>query len=206
MRNNKSVANAARPIYELLKSQLEAAHPNRFVAIEPSSGEYFISDTLSDAIGQSRKKYPDRLVHTFRIGHTATVHFGMQTAMKGIVDDSGRAILPIQIFCGKHPLGVEVDTWIDTGFTGDLVLPESVVEELELEVTGSIDGILADGSQIELATHHCQLSWFGRIRDLEVIANTGQMPLLGVGLLLAKELRVDYVNLELSLDLVANRK
>ncbi len=58
--------------------------------------------------------------------------------MKGIVDDSGRAILPIQILCPKHPSGVQVDAWIDTGFTGDLVLPESLVEDLELEVTGPV--------------------------------------------------------------------
>ena len=80
--------------------------------------------------------------------------------MKGIVDDSGRAILPILILCDKHPSGVQVDVWIDTGFTGDLVLPESVIEDLELEISGSIDGLLADGSQVELSTYHCQLSWF----------------------------------------------
>ncbi len=119
--------------------------------------------------------------------------------MKGIVDDSGRAILPIQILCPKHPDGTIVDAWIDTGFTGDLVLPSSVIEDLQLEVTGSIDGVLADGSQVELSTYHCQLNWFGRVRDLEVIANLGQTPLLGVGLLLAKELRIDYTNLELTL-------
>lgn len=120
--------------------------------------------------------------------------------MKGIVDDSGRAILPIQILCPKHPDGTIVDVWIDTGFTGDLVLPGSIIEDLQLEVTGSIDGVLADGSQVELSTYHCQLNWFGRVRDLEVIANAGQTPLLGVGLLLAKELRIDYTNLELTLE------
>ena len=74
--------------------------------------------------------------------------------MKGIVDDAGRAILPVEILCTKHPTGVQVDVWIDTGFTGDLVLPKSLVEDLELEVTGSIDGVLADGSQVELSTYH----------------------------------------------------
>lgn len=125
--------------------------------------------------------------------------------MKGVVDDSGRAILTIQIFCPKHPGGVKVHVWVDTGFTGDMVLPESLIEVLELEVTGSIDGILADGSQVELSTYHCQLDWFGRNRDLEVIANSGQTPLLGVGLLLAKELNIDYTNLELTLELKPKR-
>jgi predicted aspartyl protease len=65
--------------------------------------------------------------------------------------------------------------------------------------------ILADGSQVELSTYHCQLNWFGRVRDLEVIANSGQTPLLGVGLLLAKELCINYTNLELTLELKAKR-
>ena len=73
------MAAAARPIFESLKSQLEAEQLNRFVAIEPISGEFFVADTMSEAIGQSRERYPDRLVHTFRIGHPAAVHFGMQT-------------------------------------------------------------------------------------------------------------------------------
>jgi hypothetical protein len=75
----QSVAAAARPIFESLKKQLEAEHLNRFVAIEPISGEYFVAETMSEAIGHSRERYPDRLVHTFRIGHAAAVHFGMQT-------------------------------------------------------------------------------------------------------------------------------
>ena len=108
---------------------------------------------------------------------------------------------PSRFYAPKEPTGVQVNVWIDTGFTGDLVLPDSLIEDLELEVTGSIDGVLADGSQVELSTYHCQLKWFGRIRDLEVIANSGQTPLLGVGLLLAKELRIDYTNLELTLEL-----
>lgn len=119
--------------------------------------------------------------------------------MKRIVDDSGRAILPIEILCPKYPTGVQIDTWIDTRFTGDLVLPQIVIDDLQLEITGSIDGVLADGSGVALSTYHCELEWFGKLRASEVIANSGQTPLLGVGLLLAKELRVDYSNLELTL-------
>ena len=79
MNKQHSAAVTARPIFESLKSQLEGEHLNRFVAIEPISGEYFVADTISEAIGQSRERYPNRLVHTFRIGHAAAVHFGMQT-------------------------------------------------------------------------------------------------------------------------------
>ncbi|MEI8018841.1 MAG: hypothetical protein WCH39_11630 [Schlesneria sp.] len=120
--------------------------------------------------------------------------------MKGYVDQSGRAILSVLLVTEAQPSGVPIEVWIDTGFTGDLVLPETLVRQLGLPVSGSIDGILADGSQTELNTYHCQLRWFGRDRNLEVIANDGEVPLLGVGLLLGRELRIDYTNLMVSLE------
>jgi clan AA aspartic protease len=88
---------------------------------------------------------------------------------------------------------------VDTGFTGDLVLPQSIIDRLELELSGSVDAILADGSQIELNTFSCSIEWFGRAKSLEIIANDGEYPLLGVGLLLGLELRIDYGNLKLRL-------
>jgi clan AA aspartic protease len=119
--------------------------------------------------------------------------------MKGIVDQAGRAILEIQLRSySSHPFRT-ITVWIDTGFTGDLVLPQKTIDELGLNPSGTVDGILADGSQTVLTTYHCEIDWFGRIRNLEVIANSGTTPLLGVGLLLAKELIVDYTNLLLTL-------
>ena len=119
--------------------------------------------------------------------------------MKGIVDQAGRAILEIQLRSNSsHPFRT-ISVWIDTGFTGDLVLPQKTIDELGLNPSGTVDGVLADGSQTILTMYHCEIDWFGRMRSLEVIANSGTTPLLGVGLLLAKELIVDYTNLLLTL-------
>jgi hypothetical protein len=60
------------------RQQLEASHPNEFVAIEPQSGDYFLGRTLSEAIQRARRRYPDRRPHALRIGHAAAVHFGAQ--------------------------------------------------------------------------------------------------------------------------------
>ena len=77
--NSENVAAAARRIYEeQLRASLEALHMNEYVAIEPISGEYFLGRTLSEAIGASRKKYSDRLAHAMRVGHKATIYFGLQ--------------------------------------------------------------------------------------------------------------------------------
>jgi clan AA aspartic protease len=120
--------------------------------------------------------------------------------MKGIVDSGGRSLLTVTLQPIEQSAETQFDVWIDTGFTGDLVMPQSAIDTLGLPRSGSIDAILADGSQTELNTYSCVIERFGNERNLEVIANEGEYPLLGVGLLRGLELRVDYRNLRLTLE------
>lgn len=119
--------------------------------------------------------------------------------MMGRVDAAGRALLGVAIVADRYPLGAAIEVWIDTGFTGDVVLPLPVITELGLTQSGSVDAVLADGSQIELATYSCRIRWFDEERHLEVIANDGEVPLVGVGLLWGNQLSIDYVNHTVSL-------
>ena len=121
--------------------------------------------------------------------------------MNGLVDDSGRTLLQVEIRAESLSLPMAVEVWIDTGFTGDLVLPKSIINSISLRLSGSVDAILADGSEIELSTYTCIVDWFGTQRDLEVVANDGDYPLLGVGMLAGLELRVNYLSRELKLNL-----
>ncbi len=74
----KAVIVRAKEIYaDRLQKDLEANHENRFVAIEPESGEYFLGDTFDQAVQSARGKYPTRLSHTIRIGHVAAFHIGV---------------------------------------------------------------------------------------------------------------------------------
>ena len=74
----ESVAERARRVYESqLRQQLEAEHPNEFVAIEPESGSYFLGRTLSDAIQAARRAYPERMPFAMRVGHRTAVQIGM---------------------------------------------------------------------------------------------------------------------------------
>ena len=73
----EALRQAARYHAERLREILNASMTVP-VAIEPVSGEYFLGKTLSDAIGASRMKYPDRLAHAILVGHKAAIHFGMQ--------------------------------------------------------------------------------------------------------------------------------
>jgi clan AA aspartic protease len=91
-----------------------------------------------------------------------------------------------------QPASHDVEVWIDTGFNGDLVLPHRQIDDLELPPSGTLKAILADGSEVALQRYTCLIDWFGKKRDLEVVANDGEYPLLGVGLLVGYDLHISY--------------
>jgi clan AA aspartic protease len=112
--------------------------------------------------------------------------------MTGSVDDSGRALVRIRLKNPSDATETELDAWIDTGFTGELVLPQQNVVSLGLPLGPAVMARLATGSDIQLDTYTCLLEWFDEWKRIEVVANQGQYPLLGVGLLLDHDLHIDY--------------
>jgi hypothetical protein len=55
----KSIIERAKRIYaDRFQAELERDHFNRFVSIEPESGEIFLGDTLDEAVQSAVKKYP----------------------------------------------------------------------------------------------------------------------------------------------------
>jgi len=76
-RQTTQFAERATAIYaERLRGDLEAAHTDRFVAIEPDSGEHFLADSFAGAVAAARTAHPDRISFVIRIGHPAAIHLG----------------------------------------------------------------------------------------------------------------------------------
>ena len=73
----KSIIDRAKRIYaDRLQADLERDHFNRFVSVEPESGEFFLGDTLDEAVQSAVKSFPARRTFTIRIGHPAALHIG----------------------------------------------------------------------------------------------------------------------------------
>jgi len=81
MASNQSMelARKAGEIYEQrLRRKLEATNLGDFVAIDPQSGEFFLGQTLSEAIqAAARVAHPGRLSFALRVGHETTVQLGV---------------------------------------------------------------------------------------------------------------------------------
>ena len=120
--------------------------------------------------------------------------------MNGRVDTFGRALVSVSIRPSDVATPLDVDVWIDTGFNGDLVLPQQQINELELPHRGTVKAVLADGSKVACMTYVCLIDWFGEERHLEVVANDGEYPLLGVGLLVGHDLHISYRSAEIIIE------
>ena len=78
--DTKSIAARTKAIYaERLQAKLETENQNKFVAIEPESGDYFVSDSFRQAVADARLVYPDRISFVIRVGHQAALHMGSVT-------------------------------------------------------------------------------------------------------------------------------
>lgn len=75
--DTRSIIEKAKKIYEGMRESLESDHSGEYVAIEPESGEAFISETFDGAVASARESHPSRVSHTIRIGHRAAFHIGL---------------------------------------------------------------------------------------------------------------------------------
>jgi clan AA aspartic protease len=118
----------------------------------------------------------------------------------GTVNESGCAMIRLDLRSSPDSDTHETGAWIDTGFTGELALPKDLIREMSLPAGGLVRAILADGSETKAITYLAHLDWFGEERPVEVVAIDGSIPLLGVMLLLGRCLKVDYAAMNLSIE------
>jgi clan AA aspartic protease len=119
--------------------------------------------------------------------------------MNGMVDDAGRALITLSVRPTHDAEAAPLRAWVDTAFTGELVIPRATIGALGLPQSAAIMAGLADGTQVVLDTFSCVIDWFGEQRVVEVVENDGNLPLLGVGLLWERKLAINYPARQLSL-------
>ena len=66
--------------------------------------------------------------------------------MNGHVDSAGRALVRLRLTSAATATTMEIEAWIDTGFTGELVLPQDQIAALGLPHSAVVTAELGDGS------------------------------------------------------------
>jgi clan AA aspartic protease len=90
--------------------------------------------------------------------------------------------------------GESVECVIDTGFSGHLVLPRSVVSRLGLAVIGREVFEMVAGHFLTADIAQADLTWLGGARTVEAVVSEGEDALLGTAMLDGTRLTIDYVS------------
>jgi clan AA aspartic protease len=111
--------------------------------------------------------------------------------MQGWVNQNCEAMLPIVVGHSNAPKQM-VEALIDTGFSGFLSLPLSMIESLELPWIFSDSVMLGDGSEVIFEMYQATVIWDGKFKVVDVAASESE-PLLGMSLLYGFKLHVEAV-------------
>lgn len=61
--------------YEKIKGELDAKIRGKIVAINPDNGDYFIGNSVLEAVKKGRARYPDCVFYAVKVGYPAVYSF-----------------------------------------------------------------------------------------------------------------------------------
>lgn len=107
--------------------------------------------------------------------------------IRGIVAAAGVPTIVLSI------AGVEWQAVVDTGFNGDLELPESLRNSLNARFLGRATAALAGGQRVEEDVYVVDFPFDGIVIQAEATFVAGSQILIGTHLLRRYTLRIDFV-------------
>ncbi len=120
-------------------------------------------------------------------------HYGRVNA----VDDALEAVVTLSVQ-GENGAMEDVNFIIDSGYTGEMTLPQEIVSRLNLGAAEYDDYeaaptvMLADGAILMVEVYVTSVWWHDRLRSVEV-DSIGSTPLIGMGLIRGSNLSVDAI-------------
>ncbi len=109
----------------------------------------------------------------------------------GNVNSRREAIIQLGVL-GENDQRQGVKAAIDTGYTGFLTLPSTIIAKLGLIWFMQEEGTLGDGSMCMFNVFEASVIWDGQIRSIEINESEAE-PLVGMGLLEGYELTIQGV-------------
>lgn len=86
---------------------------------------------------------------------------------------------------------IVIEFVVDTGFSGELLLPQAAIEVLGLPHQMDVMSTLSDGVSRRVAVYKATILWDGELLEVGVLA-TGNRPLLGTALLANHRVEIEF--------------
>ena len=112
--------------------------------------------------------------------------------IEGVVNDAFEAVVALSL---QGPTGQvqDIEAVIDTGYSGFLMLPTTLVMELDLPFAYVGRAFLANDDEVAFDVHDVTVLWDGQSRHIKADA-TGSTPLVGMLLLSRHDLNIEVEN------------
>ena len=106
-------------------------------------------------------------------------------------DDTGlEARITVDIV-GANQVFQTLEVVVDTGYTGWMSLPETVINAIGLDYAGIRPATLANGQTVPTAAYNAGLLWHGQPVDV-VVQSLNNKPMIGTELLAYYHLAIDW--------------
>ena len=112
--------------------------------------------------------------------------------IRGVVNASHEAVVPLSLQ-GPDGQVKDIEAVVDTGYSGFLTLPTTLVAELGLPFAYVGWAFLANDDEVAFDVHDATVIWDGQPRHIRADA-TGSTPLVGMLLLDSHDLNIEVVN------------
>ena len=109
--------------------------------------------------------------------------------IEGVVNDAYEAVVALSLQ-GATGQVQDIEAVIDTGYSGFLTLPATLVMELELPFSHVSRAFLANDDEVSFDVHDVTVLWDGQPRYVKADA-TGSTPLVGMLLLDGHSLNIE---------------
>ena len=110
---------------------------------------------------------------------------------RGYVTTTRKPMLPLTIL-DRNDNGHAIQFIVDTGFTGQVLLPERYIRRLGLIMDSWFEGRPATGEVTNILAGEAIIIWQGQRRDVHVLQLDSE-PLLGMELLWNNRIAIDAV-------------
>lgn len=109
--------------------------------------------------------------------------------MTGSLTEDGEPVLPVHVVGPDGTLNI--DAIVDTGFNGDLTLPQAQIDALGLPKATVSEVTLADGRARDVSMYDAKAEFVGTTRAV-FVARAPTIPLVGTGLLWGFSLYIEF--------------
>lgn len=109
---------------------------------------------------------------------------------KGFINENLEAVIVVELVNGS-----QIESVIDTGFNGHLLLPRKFVEDNSLDFTGTESVTMVEQYSTNIEVASGEVNWLGNNLFVKILVSENDECLIGTQMLVDSKLEIDYKNL-----------